>query len=1006
MTYFLYIFLVSSIFSQSWYNHPELIWKTYETEHFIFHYHEGTENTVSEAAIVAENIYKPITDYYDFRPKTKTTIIIKDTDDYANGTAYYYDNKLEIWALPLDFDLRGSHRWLQNVITHEFTHIIQIGKSMKITTRIPAFYFQGFSYEDEKRDDVLYGYPNKMFSIPLPGVAVPPWLAEGTAQYMNPDLYYDFWDSHRDMLLRDLVINEKVLTFDEMNSFGKKGIGSEAVYNQGFSFTEYISERFGSDVLPKISNSLSKETYSINKAIYNSTGIKGYELYDSWLLNIKEKYRKNLAKVSDKNITGKIIENEGTTNLYPKFSPNSEKIAFISNKDNDYFGQTDLFVYSLKDSSSKKILSGVKYAPSWANDTSLIFSMRSKPNNNGSKYFDIYFSGLNMEEPIRLTNESRLRSPIYNSKDSLIAAVSTIDGQSNIFIGKLDLNNVSKEYFKKNSIEFIKVSNFNNLEYISSISWGENSNILMDIIKDHGRDIYSIQVDIKNNALSNVIEVFNNKNDLRNPIADNGLLYFSNDYNGVFNISYQNNNNEFKFLTNVFGGAFMPDISNEKLVYSLYSDGGYKIAIINNLVSIDEDSIGYVNPYQQELSYLDIRYNEKKLSNIKSYSTHMSDIHIVPRVQLDYDTYKYGFYMFTDDMIGKISLFSGFSMNKINDVDAFLMFDYKQFYPTLFFNFYWATRHTKQRFDYLNINDELVPNINIKNDVNYQLFSSDLGFRIPIKDYKTWFSYSYTNYKENIFQIATQEFISNGEEEIITTFGKLGFDYYRGHIFSLRAQKKAIKPHFLSNMLTNKGFILDLKISYELNNFMNGFSLNEDYGTYGAIFAPNNTWRFEFDYSYYNNYKKELFLENSFKINFISNDKIDDFFYFFGGGMPGIKGYTFYDPSLTGAGIFINSTYLRKLLIDSRYFSFKDFLGLNKLAIGSVYQFGNSYTENASNTNIVLNRRIKQSFGLELRAKGFIFYGYPIALTLEHHIPLLDKEEKKGKTYFKLLFDF
>ena len=82
MRYFLYILLVSSIFSQSWYNHPELIWKTYETDHFIFHYHEGTERTVSEAALVAENIYKPITDYYDFSPKTKTTIVIKDSSYY------------------------------------------------------------------------------------------------------------------------------------------------------------------------------------------------------------------------------------------------------------------------------------------------------------------------------------------------------------------------------------------------------------------------------------------------------------------------------------------------------------------------------------------------------------------------------------------------------------------------------------------------------------------------------------------------------------------------------------------------------------------------------------------------------------------------------------------------------------------------------------------------------------------------------------------------------------
>ena len=58
MKYFLYILLFHFIYSQSWYNHPELDWKTFETEHFIFHYHEGVEKTVSEAAFVAEKIYR------------------------------------------------------------------------------------------------------------------------------------------------------------------------------------------------------------------------------------------------------------------------------------------------------------------------------------------------------------------------------------------------------------------------------------------------------------------------------------------------------------------------------------------------------------------------------------------------------------------------------------------------------------------------------------------------------------------------------------------------------------------------------------------------------------------------------------------------------------------------------------------------------------------------------------------------------------------------------------
>ena len=68
----------------------------------------------------------------------KTHIIFMDTDDYSNGAAYYFDNKIEIWASPLDMELRGSHRWLQNVITHEFTHIVSMQAAMKFGRSVPG----------------------------------------------------------------------------------------------------------------------------------------------------------------------------------------------------------------------------------------------------------------------------------------------------------------------------------------------------------------------------------------------------------------------------------------------------------------------------------------------------------------------------------------------------------------------------------------------------------------------------------------------------------------------------------------------------------------------------------------------------------------------------------------------------------------------------------------------------------------------------------------------------
>ena len=134
------VFGLVQINAQSLYNHPELNWQSFETEHFIIHFHDETENSARESAAVAEHIYGPITDYYDYQPRDKTQIILKDTDDYSNGAAYSFDNKIEIWAMPLAFDLRGTHRWLQNVITHEFTHIIQIQSSIKFSQNLPGFF--------------------------------------------------------------------------------------------------------------------------------------------------------------------------------------------------------------------------------------------------------------------------------------------------------------------------------------------------------------------------------------------------------------------------------------------------------------------------------------------------------------------------------------------------------------------------------------------------------------------------------------------------------------------------------------------------------------------------------------------------------------------------------------------------------------------------------------------------------------------------------------------------
>ena len=49
-TFFQFVLFSNLVLCQGWYNHPELEWKTIETQHFLIHYHVETRRSAEEAA--------------------------------------------------------------------------------------------------------------------------------------------------------------------------------------------------------------------------------------------------------------------------------------------------------------------------------------------------------------------------------------------------------------------------------------------------------------------------------------------------------------------------------------------------------------------------------------------------------------------------------------------------------------------------------------------------------------------------------------------------------------------------------------------------------------------------------------------------------------------------------------------------------------------------------------------------------------------------------------------
>ena len=978
----IYLIFFSLLFCQSWFNHSELNWHTFETDHFIIHYHDETERSAREAANVAENIYFKVTSYYEFEPASKTHIIVKDINDYANGAAYFFDNKIEVSALPLDFRLRGSHRWLQNVITHEFTHIVQIGASMKAPIRIPLAFIQIMGYEKEKRKDVLYGYPNKIISYPIPNVSVPPWLAEGTAQFMYPGATRDFWDTNRDMILRDRVINNNLLSFNQMNNFGNKGMGNESVYSQGFAFCKYLVNRFGNNILPELSKNISNSlTYSINGAFKKATGINGNKLYVDWKLSIGEKYYSFADKIKDNLITGDIIQSNGNVNILPTWSPDGDAFAFLSNRGNESFFKTDLYLYQFKDSTATLLSKGVKTAVAWRNNFTLLYSKLSKPNSEGSIYFDIYEYDLIKDNEERITNDARLISPIFIPEENKIIAINNYDGTSNILIS--DIYN----------IDFKQITDYNDGSYISSIAW-INNKVVFDLIDNHGKNIFSLDLQT---LIVDAISI--HEYDEQSPAQYESGMISSIDKSGIFNLYIKTEDDE-GYVTNVKGGAFMPAVSNSgKVLYSLYDNASYKIAMLDSISIIPEDIVGY-----NDLDFTYPDYEDKIAGKIdvdaEAYKIQMTKVAFMPKVLLDYNTLKPGIYCSSYDLLNKVSLFGALSVNSRRDLDVFLNFEYSNFIPTAYANLFWITRHQSNSDSYYNNKALVLDNISLDYDLTFLLFAGELGLKYRYKNYKFWLDYSYSNYRQHISQHIKQ----TTQNEVLNFYGDAAFDYYRGHGLFITCQYDLQDRKFLGNILPSQGLNSKIKAGYEWNGFMDGFSVNEEYSTFGANFKPNNTFRVIIDLQRHYSISEKFNIASTIdlQLGWLSNSSVDNFFYFFSGGETGLKGYTFYEETLTGPKQFIISNTTRLPIFSEKNYVFRNFV-IQNFVIGLVNQLGGS--PNTVNT-FIENKEYKISSGIEARISGFSFYSYPTAIEYSCHIPIVVESEYIPKQYLKILFNF
>ncbi len=987
----LLLLIFGKITAQEEFYHPELEWRTIQTDHFYVHYHTGTERTARITAKIAEEIYEPITSLYQYKPEGRVSFIIKDYDDFSNGATYFFDNKIEIWSSALDYDLRGTHNWLRNVISHEYTHLIQIQTTLKFGRKVPAIYLQWLQYESERRTDVLYGYPNGIVSYPISGFVVPVWFAEGVAQYNRKEFGYESWDSHRDMILRMYALEDKLLTWNEMSVFGKTSLGNESSYNSGYSLVSYLAKHYGEDKLREISGHLSSLTaVSIDGAIEKAIGKSGKELYAEWKEFLLNDYANRVAPIKENLVAGNVIAREGFANFYPTFSPDGKKIVFISNKNGDYFGSSSLYLYDILSKTEKLLIHGVRSNLSWSPDGKKIYySKISKDNPHWANVFDLYVYDIEQDEETRLTNGLRAGSPAVSPDGKTIAFVISSDGTINLFTSDIDGKNVKK------------LTSYQNGEQVYNPKWSpDGRSIIFDYSVRDGRDVAIIPADG-----GEVKFILNTSSDERNAVftSDGKHIIYSSDKTGIFNIyEYDLLAKTSVQITNVLGGTFMPTVNNEgSIAFASYASSGFKIELLDsvqplqnpgNYIQANSGALASVENENLQSDWKELRlYDDSQIPAFKdtTYKNISTGLAFVPLLRVDnynpknkgIDVIKLGLYVYSYDVLDRYGFFAGGAMNLKGERDVFFTFDYRGKIPGLYqlglepalsLEAYNITRKT-------NISFVLGVDPIDRVGITYNLLEFDLVLhhKFFIESLDLELRYAHSRYSTSI-----DPFILPARGNLVSAFIDL---YLIGNNISANFEFRSLKPSRTTE-INPIGRKIRMRYEFETNKFnpIGDYEVKD-----GALIAKYQRIKFHRLETRWTEYLKLPVWKHSLTaqlrggtifgppiktVNTKGKIENENFFNYYIGGLAGMKGYTFY--SMGGNEYAMaNATYRFPILedIDTRIFH----MIFNQL-YGAVYgDIGNAWTGGG-----LKNRKWKKDAGVELRIEAFSYYAFPTRIFL------------------------
>ncbi len=564
---------------------PAFTWTTMETPHFLIHYHQGVEEIAKRAAVIAEDVHVRLAPRMRWEPKGKTRLVLVDAMDEANGMAFPIPYNWMVVFLTRPgggpvLGLSSYDEWLRLVITHEYTHILQL--------------------------DMVTAGPDTVQSIfgriYFPNLFQPIWMIEGLATFEETEQTMGGRGRSPgvEMMLRMAALEDAFPTLGQMSVFLDSWPSGQAPYLFGESFTRFIAEKYGRERLAEISLAYSGRSVPL---LVGSTGRRVLNesyasLYEEWKTQLQRRFEKQRAEIARQGLTAALpLTSRGFANMGASFSPDGSRIAFAAVRGDEYPG---IYLMNRDGSGLRKIVENMFLISTsgnglaWSPDGSRLYYAKAEIVRNTNYYSDLYFYDFEKRRETRLTRGLRARDPHVAPDGTRLVFVANRLGKTRL--ASLDLASFRKKPLTKDAAVYLTPES--DLLYAAPAISPDGTKISAAVWQDGGiQDIWVF--DLTGNKL---FEVSHDRAlDLAPAWSPNGRrLYFSSDRTGGFNIyAYDLETQRLWQVTNLVGGAFTPSLSPDSasLAFASYSAAGYDIAVMKMDASTWKEAAPYQDPY-------------------------------------------------------------------------------------------------------------------------------------------------------------------------------------------------------------------------------------------------------------------------------------------------------------------------------------------------------------------------------------------------------------------------